>query len=91
MWDIKDKFEIQKNQKNSFVYCFAGLWLKIGGKRFAKPHLNQWLATVACAYHPSDDRRPKIGGSQSKPPEPIARSHLQNNFTKRAGGVSQVV
>jgi hypothetical protein len=61
----------------------GGLWFKASpGKKFTRPHFNQWLGEVAQAYHPS--RGPGQPGYKARPSQ-------KQPMQKKAGGVAQVI
>jgi hypothetical protein len=62
-------------------------------KKFVRPHVNvENLSIVACACHPSDNRKSKIGGSKLKPAWAKSETPISKiTRAKRTGGVAQVV
>jgi hypothetical protein len=58
-------------------------WEASLGKKFMRSHLNQQLGVMSGACHPSEVRKPKIGGWQSRQTWTKVKPYLQNNQSKR--------
>jgi hypothetical protein len=56
----------------------------IPGKKLCKIiSMEKKLCVVVHTYPPSDDGKPKLGGSRSRPAGQKARPYLQNNQNKK--------